>query len=231
MIRLVLTSDTHHKHWDVKVPDGDILVYAGDMSRCGTLDDIDNFNYWLSTLPHAEKIVICGNHDWLFQKQPSLAEKVMTNCTYLQDEGVEYRGIRFWGSPWQPEFCNWAFNLHRNTGALARYWSFIPEDTNVLITHGPPFMHLDKVLRVHPGQTGNHQGCEELVDRLKIVKPDIHVFGHLHESYGWHFGTGDDFTLYANVSACDINYQPNNPPVVVDMEQQYKKWIVTSVSN
>jgi Icc-related predicted phosphoesterase len=128
---------------------------------------------------------------------------------YLQDRAIELNGVKFYGSPWQPEFCNWAFNLSRDTGELGDKWAMIPEDTDVLITHGPPMGILDKC------DHGKRVGCEELFNEVTHrVKPKIHVFGHIHEEYGTH---KTDDTLFVNASTCTVMYEPTNPPIVVDL--------------
>jgi predicted phosphohydrolase len=103
-MRLVLISDTHQRHDRLVVPDGDVLVHAGDFSTRGGVEEVARFNAWLGTLPHKHKVVIAGNHDFLFEREPVLARSMLTNATYLEDSGVTIEGVRFWGSPWQPRF-------------------------------------------------------------------------------------------------------------------------------
>jgi Icc-related predicted phosphoesterase len=110
---------------------------------CGEKDCIKDFDDWLGTLPHKHKIVICGNHDLCFEDNPKEARKLMKNAHYLEDETIEIEGLKFYGSPWQPEFHNWAFNLNRGE-EIKKKWDLIPNDTDVLITHGPPYGILDK---------------------------------------------------------------------------------------
>lgn len=189
-MRIVAFSDTEGQHGGLAVPDGDILVFAGDMSMHGSSRAIGAFNGWLGTLPHRDKIVICGNHDMLFERNLGVGRLLMSNCRYLQDEAAEIGGMKFWGSPWQPWFHDWAFNLPRGE-RLAEKWALIPDDTEILVTHSPPYGIGD--------DTGSgHAGCEDLrrrVEQLKNLK--LHIFGHIHESPGIFKDGG---VVFANVS-------------------------------
>ena len=121
---------------------------------------------------------------------------------------IEIDGIKIWGSPWQPEFCNWAFNLPRNGWQLAEKWNFIPENIDILITHCPSFGNLDIVI----GREDN-LGCELLTERIKIVKPKIHIFGHIHSGYGYKF---DGVTHHFNASVLNERYEYTNKPLTID---------------
>lgn len=209
-MRLVCLSDTHSMHRQVDVPDGDVLIHAGDCLGAGTLDELDDLNDWLASLPHRHKILIAGNHDWCFQNDPEAARRRVTGAIYLQDSGVTLDGIRFWGSPWTPVFFDWAFNLGRGA-PLAERWALIPEQTDVLITHGPPAGILDKV---PAGLHFENVGCANLLAVVEQMQPPIHIFGHIHEGYGRHDSNG---TLFVNASTCQANYKPINPPIVVDL--------------
>jgi predicted phosphohydrolase len=207
MPRIVCISDTHSVHDEIAVPFGDILLHAGDSTIVGEIKEITKFNEWLGTLPHKHKIIIAGNHDWLFQTNPYMARSLITNAIYLEDSFCEVIGLKIYGSPWQPWFFDWAFNLPRGK-ALAEKWALIPEDTDVLITHGPPHTILDETPR------GDFAGCEELLEVVKRIKPKLHVFGHIHHSYGrlrkWDIE-------FVNACNCDEAYDPTNAPVVVDL--------------
>lgn len=171
-----MISDTHGYHEQLEVPDGDVLVHAGDCLRRGTLEELVELDEWLGALPHAHKVLIAGNHDWCFEQEPERARELVTNAQYLQDEATEIAGVRFWGSPWQPRFMDWAFNLDRGE-PLAEKWAMIPDDTDVLVTHGPPHGIRDLAYE-------RNCGCEELLLRVREVQPRVHVFGHIHECPG-----------------------------------------------
>ncbi len=204
-MNIVCISDTHGMHRDFDIPNGDVLVFAGDMCSVGNLDDISDFNTFLGELPHKHKVVVCGNHDWAFEREPVIAQALLTNCIYLQDEGCEIDGLKFWGSPWQPEFGKWAFNLPRGV-KLREKWAKIPSDTDVLVTHSPPFGICDLVV------TDRNEGCEELLKVIQKIKPKLHVFGHIHEAYG---KFTDEHTIFVNASICTFDYKPVNSAIIV----------------
>jgi len=207
-LRVVCMSDTHTKHDRVKVPEGDILIHAGDFTNRGSISDIQRFSEFIGRQPHKYKIVIAGNHDRSFESAPLDAQKELKNCIYLQDSGIEIEGIKIWGSPWQPEFCNWAFNLDRGK-PLKEKWDLIPNDTDILITHGPPYGYGD--------ETTNKEkvGCDELLHAIKKrIHPKAHVCGHIHEAYGVEY---DEDTTYINASICTFSYRATNPCIVFDI--------------
>lgn len=215
MPRIVCLSDTHNCNSQIDVPDGDILIHAGDATITGTVEEIKRFNKWFAGLPHRHKIFIAGNHDWLFEKNNELARTLLdTKIIYLQDSQAKIDGLKIYGSPWQPRFYDWAFNLHRGY-ELAAKWKLIPNDIDILITHGPPNGILDLVPR--QGWDEN-TGCEELLKRVEEIttfgRLKLHVFGHIHCGYG----TEEKFGVkFVNASNCDEQYNPTQPPVVVDL--------------
>lgn len=212
-MRLVILSDTHSLHGLIKVPNGDVLIHCGDLCGRGSIEDVRNFDRWLGTLPHKYKIIIAGNHDIAFESQN--AGQSICNAIYLQDSGVEIDGLKFYGSPWQPEFFNWSFNLPRGK-PLQEKWNLIPDDVDILITHGPPHGILDECPDIRPGHGNVHAGCEELMMAVRRVNPIVHCFGHIHEGYG-RIKIGQ--TLFVNASICTGRYQPVNPVQVVDLNR------------
>ncbi len=214
-MRIVCISDTHNCNEQVAVPDGDVLIHAGDATTSGTLAEIERFFSWVGNLPHKRKILIAGNHDWAFQLQAErIRELIPVSVTYLQDSSIELHGLKIYGTPWQPRFYDWAFNLNRGP-QMAEKWAMIPEDTDILITHGPPNGILDEV----ETQFGSsHEGCEELRKRVeglaKAAKLKLHIFGHIHSGYGVYEEFGVKFV---NASTCDEEYQPTQPPIVIDL--------------
>jgi Icc-related predicted phosphoesterase len=210
-MRLVCISDTHSLHRRIpEIPVGDILIHAGDCLGTGTLDNVEDLNDWLGTLPHRHKIVIAGNHDAAFQETPELARETLTNAIYLEDNGVEIEGKRFWGSPWTPPFMNWWFMLGRGQ-PLREKWQEIPGDTDVLITHGPPRGIGDEA---RMGFRCQNVGCIDLLHRIDQLNLKAHIFGHIHEGYGGYL-RGE--TRLINASTCTVRYAPTNPPVVLDI--------------
>ena len=210
-MKLVLISDTHGLHSKVSVPDGDILIHAGDLTNVGKAMEIAEAGEWLRSLPHKHKVVIAGNHDWGFQKDLGDAlQNLGEDIVYLQDSEVTIEGLRIYGSPWQPFFCNWAFNVPR--GMLKPYWDKIPEGLDVLITHGPPSGILDQSA---PHLHSECLGDAELFEAVERVNPKVHVFGHIHGGYGSaQFGSG---TKFFNASICNEAYRPVNKPWEIEL--------------
>lgn len=207
LLRIVCLSDTHGLHAQIQVPDGDILVHAGDLTKRGGLGELQEAADWLRSLPHSHKVVIAGNHDFCLEQQPEKARELLHGLTYLEDESCHCAGLKIYGSPWQPWFHDWAFNLRRGE-PLRKVWAQIPEDADIVITHGPPQGILDRCF------DGREVGCQDLFERLEVVRPRLHVFGHIHEAYG-QVQVGE--TLYVNASSCTLQYRAVQTPIVVDL--------------
>jgi predicted phosphohydrolase len=206
-MRIVCLSDTHGLHEHLRVPEGDLLLHAGDFSKAGRADEIERFDRWLGTLPHEHKVVVAGNHDFLFERDPARARALLRSASYLEDGLLEIGGLRIWGSPWQPWFFDWAFNLPRGP-ELAAKWALVPDRVQVLVTHGPPAGILDRTA------SEESVGCHDLAHALERIAPRLHVFGHIHESYG---RLERDGTTFVNASNCDVRYRPVQPPIVVEL--------------
>jgi Icc-related predicted phosphoesterase len=206
-MRIVAISDTHNLHQSAQIPDGDVLIHAGDFTENGTLEEVLDFERFLRGLPHKHKILVAGNHDFYFENYPDKAQEIVSKYIYLQDQEVTLNGTKFYGSPWQPRFQNWAFNLSRGAEMRAK-WDLIPEDVDVLITHGAP-----QGIRDHATGYG-HIGCEELLKAVKRIQPEYHIFGHVHDGYG--SGVIGN-TMFVNACVCDRNYQVVNPPIILDI--------------
>ena len=205
-MRIVIASDTHMQHDALPVPVGDVFVHCGDFSKRGTPEEVGRFGTWLGALPHRRKIVVAGNHDFTMQTHPDDGRSLLGNADYLCDTGIVIDGTRFYGSPWQPIFMNWAFNLEPRR--LREKWSLIPDETDVLVTHGPPYAILDlNVARVNCGDA-------DLADRVLHVRPALHAFGHIHESSGSLERNG---TLFVNAAVLDARYRLANRCRVVDL--------------
>jgi Icc-related predicted phosphoesterase len=206
-MRIVALSDTHGLHAKIKkIPEGDVAIHCGDFTRYGDIDDVYNFVEWFKKLPHRHKIVVAGNHDSVCQQFPVGIKDMFKGVHYLQEKGVEIDGIKFWGSPYTPKYGNWYFMYRRELGELV--WKDIPEDTDVLITHGPPYSILDGTRR------GVMAGCSALLSRVYEVKPKVHLFGHIHESYGTYEENG---TTFVNAAILNHKYKVFNSPQVVDL--------------
>lgn len=209
-MNITFISDTHTKHYeaDNDLPGGPILVHCGDISGRGRDWEIKEFLNWFSSLPYTHKIFIAGNHDFAFEKGKV---EIPEGIHYLQDSSVIIEGIKFYGTPWQPWFWNWAFNLPRNGEELKEKFSLIPKDTDILLVHTPPKGILDRVIR------GNESvGCEVLRDRILEINPKIVAFGHIHEAYGQEEING---IKYINASLLDHHYEYVNKPIIVEFKK------------
>ena len=217
-MKIIAISDTHMMHRKITIPKGDVLVHAGDYSGYGTYEDFANFIEWLANLPHAHKIFIAGNHDqWLEGSHPHVVNDIIkaitkpySGITYLFDSSITIDGVKFYGAPWQPYFCDWAFQATRGKG-MAKKWAWIQQDTDVLITHGPPYGHGDYVPR-----DKRVTGCLELLKKVVEIKPSYHIFGHIHEGYGRSRSEESKITKFINASICDGYYRPTNKAFVID---------------
>jgi len=210
-MRFVAISDTHAQHNSVRLPKGDVLLHAGDITHRGREEEVQQFFKWFSLLPFRYKIFIGGNHDFFLEKNKKhFPSMVPDGITYLNDSGIEVEGIRIWGSPVIPWFYNWAFNVPRGQ-SIRRHWERIPQNTDILITHGPPYGILDQVI------TGRHVGCRDLGEVVERIRPGIHLFGHIHESFGSVTKNG---TRYINASQMNETYQLVNKPVVFELKSQ-----------
>ena len=208
-MRLVCISDTHMLMPDL--PNGDVLIHAGDVCAFGTMKEFQRALAWLTSQPHKVKLLVAGNHDRVLQTNPILAESLIPPAiTYLRDNAVIVDGVKFYGSPWQPEFHDWAFNLPRGS-QLARVWKNIPDNTDVLITHGPAYGTCDMV----EPYLGIRSGCMDLRDRiLKLPQLQLHICGHIHEGYGMgYIGSVPSY----NVSHQRFDSRPHNPAIVIGL--------------
>jgi Icc-related predicted phosphoesterase len=204
-MKIVFISDTHGQHHDLKLPIGDVLIHAGDVSQRGLPTQMQDFLDWFKVQPHPHKIFVAGNHDFMAERKEKVFQTMIPeNCIYLKNSEVVIDGIKIWGSPITPWFYDWAFNRHRGA-PIAKYWAQIPTDTDILITHGPPNGILDKTT------TGLNVGCEELKKRIDQLNIKIHVFGHIHEAYG---ETRVDKTTFLNASVLNLDYRLVNAPIV-----------------
>ena len=218
-MKLVIISDTHTLQLGMlhQVPDGDVLIHCGDVSNRGSSYDIEDFLEWFSKFPHKHKIFIGGNHDFGLQYRKPDVQKMLEDysdrVTYLQDDEIVIDGVKFWGSPWTPEFYNWAFMYKRGEEA-AEIWKKIPDDTNVLITHGPPMTNSFLDYTVYDSI---NVGCEELAKRItELPNLNVHCFGHIHEGYG--MAEHPNGFAMINASVCTLRYNPTNVPVEIEIE-------------
>ena len=208
-MKLVCIGDTHNKHRELILPEGDVLIHAGDCTDAGTLRETRDFLEWFSAQPHKHKILIGGNHDYFFERSSSeeIAESTPDNIHYLQQEAVQLEGVTFWGSPYTPGSGRWAFQSERGA-AMKKFWQEIPVNTQVIVTHGPAYGIMDQV------SDNTHIGCKELLHRIKEVQPEVHISGHLHNSYGV---VSIGKTRFVNCSSLDERLRSIHPPLSIDL--------------
>lgn len=246
-MKIACLSDIHGQWKDIEYPQADILVLAGDILNNyiygdGThgevekqLDELSNLNDFFSTLKslYKEIILVAGNHDWCFEKEPEKSREIITNAIYLQDEEVVVDNVKFYGSPWQPWFHNWAFNFPNPNPRLTKdysmaevekefgkrkvlaarvawdTWDKIPKDTNVLITHGPPFKILDETIQ------NTNAGCVYLGNKIaRLSQLKAHIFGHIHHAYGRKKIGNKHFV---NAAGLGESYKDYNPIQVIEV--------------
>lgn len=246
-VRFVCISDTHSNGKSLEeIPEGDVFIHAGDFTCIGKVQEVEDFNHFLGTLPHRHKIVIAGNHELTFdekffsmtgplksnshlsketmencrialeKKNKSKMSDLLTKCLYLQDSETVVYGLRIYGSPWQPEFHSWAFNCKRGEDIMKK-WNKIPEGIDVLVTHGPPLGRGDICV------SERHEGCADLLSTIQQrVRPKFHIFGHIHEGRDLDLNpdegySSDGVTTYINASLLDRSYKAKYPPVIFDI--------------
>ena len=227
-VRITCISDTHTKHNKLNgfLPGGDILLCAGDISSRGYIHELEDFFEWYNNINNYDtKVFIAGNHDFGFQDDAEKIKGLLTGyktIDYLQDDWMEVgedveKLVKIWGSPWQPEFHNWAFNLPRGEKIMEK-WNLIPNDVDILVTHGPAHGKLDYV-----PYDGLNVGCEDLLQKIQEIKPKIHVSGHIHSGRGVVFSEG---TLYVNASVLNDRYEFRNKPITIDFDFETGEWDV-----
>jgi hypothetical protein len=205
-------SDTHTKHRELNLPGGEVLIHAGDFMGNGwSQDEVEDFFGWFNNQKYKHKILIAGNHERMFEENPNRTNKLLREfpaITYLQDEGCTIDGVNFYGSPWTPAFCGWAFQLH-NDYEDTETWRKIPKDTDVLITHGPAYGFLDQY-EMLTGDLSEHLGSKGLHNWIDANNPKLHICGHIHTGQGVLDGYGE-VTTHINAACLGETYKFTNP--------------------
>ena len=232
-MKITFISDTHTRQGQIPysdLPGGDLLIHAGDIMNSGyNKNDIFDFLHWYDSIPgYDKKVFIAGNHDRMFENHLEDVKEWLSkfpNITYLQDDAYEIydletdKSIKLYGSPWQPEFYSWAFNLPKNGIEISSKWEGIPDNTDILITHGPAFGTLDTVT----GRQYGNLGCELLAERIQRFRPKIHVCGHIHSGYG--IETIDNIH-YINASVLDERYEYTQKPWNVEWDPETNEIVI-----
>jgi Icc-related predicted phosphoesterase len=201
-MRILHLSDTHNQHHTLcKLPEADIIVHSGDVSWAGTGKEVVDFVEWFGSLDYKYKIFIAGNHDYCLEgkNMETIQRFLHGNCFYLCNSGITIEGVKFWGVPF--------FFSDDVNGYYPQMIAQIPVETDILITHRPPFGILD---------TANNRtyGCFDLLQTVLRISPRYHLFGHIHDVYGVE---KSHVTTFVNASVVNEKYQLLNNPFVFDM--------------
>lgn len=239
--KIAAMADSHNKHNKVTIPPVDMFIHAGDWSGMGRESETRNFAKWLNKLDARHIVVVPGNHEVEFEQGlPSSLNWILEECPrahILIDQSVVIEGVKIHGSPITPWFHDWAWNrsiredgmvykaprfggggsVFKQIPTIMPHWDLIPEDTDILVTHGPPYQILDELVFADGTPKGEHVGCHHLLERIKKVKPDIHIFGHIHCGHGQKHIEG---TSFYNVALCDEMYMPSNGITIIDYKKE-----------
>lgn len=211
-LSVCIISDTHNKHKQItELPDADIIIHCGDFTSLGKEHEIRNFFKWFSKLNQFKyKIIIAGNHDMMFEESSWHARSLVpSNVIYLEDNYVIIEGYKIYGTPVQKKFGNWAFN--KTDEQLIKYYKEIPYDTDILITHQPPYGVFDWSV-YDKINTGSSSLLSEITER---INPLVSVFGHIHSGHGMKLINN---TVFINASNLDEEYKYNYKPIYVEID-------------
>jgi len=206
-MRFVCVSDTHRHRWNLSIPKGDVFIFAGD-AGLNKWSDIIDFNLWANCIPCKHKLFIAGNHDGGVFYNSHQIKGLLSNWVYLENDVIEIEGIKLFGSPYSKEFNNWFFMKDEN--GLNEIWKTIPEDIDIVVTHGPAYGWLDQNVDCE------NCGSKTLKIRLEEIKPKYHITGHLHEASGV---LQTEHTTVINCSVLDEKYNLTFEPKVFDFEK------------
>jgi Icc-related predicted phosphoesterase len=216
-MKIVAISDTHNRHGQLSIPECDLLIHAGDATSMGHEHEVRKFAKWFDKQPAKHKIFVPGNHELNFERSlPASLLWFQEECPtgiMLIDQGIEIDGVKIWGSPRTPRFYDWAFNEDRGH-VIRKYWNAIPDDTQILVTHGQP-ADINDVVFYSDGTPRERVGCFDLYQRIeKLENLEVYIGGHLHGSHGQMHING---VSYYNVCICDDTYYPSNPITIIDL--------------
>ena len=212
-MKIVGISDVHGRYSikNIVIPECDILISCGDYSFTGQLHEVRNFHKWLNKQPAKYKISLQGNHERgveaNFGLSKTTAEEACPGVYFIDESLIEIEGLKIWCSSYTPTFLNWAFMRDRGPDIKA-HWDRIPDDIDILVTHGPPYGILDYV---EENGLKRYLGCQDLLNRVKELKNlKHHFFGHIHYSHG-------SDGIFHNCAIVNEQYQPVNSPIIVEI--------------
>lgn len=205
-MKITVISDLHG-HYPKDLPGGDLLIIAGDLTASDRSSQYLVWREWLQKQDYKKKVFIAGNHDGCIESGHFYFSPEWIGAEYLFDSGTEFEGLKVWGSPWSSQFPG----INPHCCAFTRpfmeplkdRWDLIPDDTDILITHTPPYGILDKVKTEFCASVGDKDLLEEVTQR---IKPKLHIFGHIH-GFGLKY-IQTPYTLFVNASYVDDAYKP-----------------------
>ena len=226
MVKVTCISDTHleHKRLTKKLVNHSsspsVFIHAGDFTNFGNIEKIEEVFYWVSDLPYDHLLMICGNHEVKVSENDAMLKPLAASygIQLIHNEVVEIEGFKFYGEPRSREFFNWGWSY--NPGQEAEeVWAKLPEDIDVLVTHGPPHGCCDFIptIDLHTLKPVGHQGCISLRRAIEEKKPRYVVCGHIHEGYGTSL---INETTVINAAIMNKNYVPVNDPVTFELRKR-----------
>lgn len=213
-MKIIAISDTHSRHQELELPEADIILHAGDISYFAKkgVQEIADFIKWFASQKAKYKVFIAGNHDLFLEKEESFFRGILPEGVYyLNDESITIEGIKIWGSPITPWFHEWAFNRYRGPD-IKKHWDKIPDDVDILLTHGPAMGILDSA--------GNDSvGCADLFQAIYRTKPSIHIFGHIHRNSQTSMEINGKTIQFYNAALVDSTYKIKNSPHIIEFSK------------
>lgn len=217
-------SDTHCLHENIEIPQCDILIHAGDACGSGTIREFTKFASWFNRQTQAKhRVYVPGNHDRVAETDSFMCQTLIEEVPgsyFLFDRLVDLEGLRIYGTPWTPAFCDWAFQGDDFGGIRPRYrdlsrtFGMIPE-CDILVCHGPFYKTADLC---EPGSfsAGEHVGSRTMLRVLTEMKkrPSHFVCGHIHDCYGFH---QTDLGITVVNAAIAYDYVNCNKPLVFNL--------------
>lgn len=237
-MKVTAVSDSHNLHGGIDLSGGDLFIHSGDSTYSGTESEVKSFMDWLKNdvLPKYRYVVfIAGNHETAHQFKAKQAREwlrpyLSDRLIYLQDSAVVIDGFKIYGSPWTPQF-GYGYGFNEVRGRISKHWEKIPADVDILVTHGPPTGYGDKVVDVvevnHPIEYWKvikedwiqSVGCDELFNAICKIKPQLHVFGHVHQGYGVYDGRDElEGCILVNAAACGERGRLANKPIDIILD-------------
>jgi hypothetical protein len=203
-MRICVISDTHRLENEIDIPPCDLLIHAGDWSLFGKSEQaMDRFLAWFAEQPARYRVLTCGNHEYPVEADPDKWRLRVRDAALLLNDSITIEGIKLWSSPVTP-LREGAFGIS-DEAERETLWRTIPNDTDILVTHGPPQGILD-----------GGQGCPALRRAVIRVKPKLHCFGHIHSAYGVQPTKN---TLFVNASILDEDGAPSRKPVLLNFSK------------